>query len=500
VPREPEDTTTARYRSADRPAKKPRLRDRENFVRLPSMAADAPGVHVDYTLAMRAGLGHEAGLTDAELDACADAVRAAIERVRRRVDAGELGFWRLPCDRDAAGAVQRIAARCADFDDVLVLGIGGSSLGARALVEALGTAAPGVPARRGRLHFPDNSDPWLLSVLLAHLNPARTGVLVVSKSGATIETAAQAHVVTRWLAERLGEAQARGRVIAVTDPQRGSLRERATRDGWESLPIPANVGGRFSVLTAAGLLPAAIAGIDVVAVLDGAAAMAARCEGGELRSNPAAALACVHVLHHQLRGRSVHVMMPYADRLRAFAMWYVQLWAESLGKRVATDGRVVETGPTPVPAVGSTDQHAQVQLFVEGPRDKLVTFVAVEEPACDLPIPAGPDAPRQLAGRTLGALLRAQRVATSEALAADGRPSITVHLRQLDAHAFGALLFLYQAATAFAGELYGVDAFNQPGVELGKRLTDALLDADGADAATARLRALRAGRPTGYSV
>lgn len=463
------------------------------------MHLDDPGIRLDYTLAMGAGLGHEAGLSDEEFNAHAAPFAAAHARVRARVNAGELGFWRLPGDHEALAAIARAAALCADFDDVLVLGIGGSSLGARALVEALGSGAPGLAPSAGcRLHFPDNSDPWLLSILLARLAPTRTGVLVVSKSGGTIETTAQLQVVTRWLTTAVGAAGTRRRVIAVTDPRKGSLRELATREGWHTLAIPENVGGRFSVLTAAGLLPAALAGIDAAAVLDGAAAMAARCERDELRANPAAVLAVVHVLHHRLRGRGVHVMMPYADRLRAFAAWYVQLWAESLGKRVALDGRTVETGPTPVPAVGSTDQHAQLQLFVEGPRDKLVTFVAVDHTERDLPIPGDTTATQHLAGRTLGELLRAQREATSEALAADGRPSLCVHLDRLHARSFGALLFLYQAATALAGELYGINAFDQPGVELGKRLTDALMGREGSEATAVRLRDLRARRPTGY--
>lgn len=465
------------------------------------MHRDDPGLHVDYTLAMRAGLDHEAGLTDEELAAQAGAFAAAHARVRARVQAGELGFWQLPGEREAVAAVLAAASRCTDFDDVLVLGIGGSSLGARALVEALGSGAPGVPPRVGcRLHFPDNSDPWLLSLLLSRLRPGKTGVLVVSKSGGTIETTAQLQVVSRWLVTGVGAADARGHVIAATDPRKGSLRELATREGWHTLVIPENVGGRFSVLTAAGLLPAALAGIDVTALLDGAAAMAARCDVADLRGNPAALLAVVHVLHHRLHGRGVHVMMPYADRLRAFAAWYVQLWAESLGKRLALDGRVVETGPTPVPAVGSTDQHAQLQLFVEGPRDKLVTFIAVNAAEDDLAIPGDTAATRHLAGRTLGELLRAQREATSEALAADARPSVCIHLDRLDARSFGALLFLYQAATAFAGELYGINAFDQPGVELGKRLTDALMGRDGSDEAATRLRDRRARRPTGYRV
>jgi glucose-6-phosphate isomerase len=289
-------------------------------------------------------------------------------------------------------------------------------------------------------------------------------------------------------------------MVAITDPERGSLRERASREGWRTLPIPSNVGGRFSVLTAAGLLPAALAGIDVEGLRRGAQTMAERCKNPVLRQNPAGVLAAVCHLHHELRGRSVHVLMPYGDRLRAFAAWYVQLWAESLGKRHDRAGQRVETGPTALPAVGATDQHAQMQLFMEGPRDKLITFVAIEEREPDLRIPESDGSEAYLAGRTLGELLAAEREGTTEALASDGRPSLTVSLPRLDAGQLGALLFLYQAATAFAGELYDVDAFDQPGVELGKRLAFASLGRSGYEQEAAQLQSRKASRNRNYSL
>jgi glucose-6-phosphate isomerase len=292
----------------------------------------------------------------------------------------------------------------------------------------------------------------------------------------------------------------RARVVAITDPEKGSLRALAQESGWATLPIPSNVGGRFSVLTAVGLLPARLAGLDAGALQQGAAAMAARCETPRLRDNPAGLVAALSYLHDRDKGHGIHVMMPYGDRLRAFAAWYVQLWAESLGKRVDRAGNKVELGPTPIPAVGATDQHAQVQLFIEGPRDKLVTFVAVQEPARDLVIPESSGSTSYLGGVSLGQLLDAEREGTTQALASDGRPSMTVTLPRLDASALGELLFLYQAATAFAGELYGIDAFDQPGVELGKRLAFGLLGREGYEDAGREIRKLRDGRPTKYRV
>jgi glucose-6-phosphate isomerase len=340
----------------------------------------------------------------------------------------------------------------------------------------------------------------LLAALLDVLQPATTLALVVSKSGGTVETAAQLLVIQQWLEAKLPAGDVKKRIVAITDPAQGPLRAQATEQGWPTLAVPPNVGGRFSLLSPVGLLPALLAGIDIDAMLDGARTMAARCTTTVLRDNPAGIVAAVHVLQHRLRGRSINVMLPYSDRLRPFAAWYVQLWAESLGKRLDRGGRVVEQGPTPIAAVGATDQHAQMQLFMEGPRDKLITFVRVEDPGKDLTIPKSNGANAYLGGTTLHQLLDAEREGTTQALAIDGRPSLTLSLARLDAATLGALFFLYEAATAFAGELYGVYAFDQPGVEHGKRLAYGLLGREGYEKTAQEIRALQAKRPTKYRV
>ncbi|MBC7174000.1 MAG: glucose-6-phosphate isomerase, partial [Polyangiaceae bacterium] len=417
---------------------------------------------------MEAGLVKGQGPSDADLDALEARFADALEGVLAAVDAGKLGFWGLPDDMGAAtSAVEFAKSLPTAITDVLVLGIGGSSLGGRALYQAL--IGPPELCRastgRRRLHFPDNSDPWLLARLLRELRPESTLALVISKSGGTIETAAQMLIVDAWLGKH-----AQSQLVAVTDPESGTLRELVRTRGLRSFPIPSNVGGRFSVLTAVGLLPAALAGIDAPGLLEGAKSMADACRRPSLRENPAGLIAMLHVVHHERFGRNIHVLMPYADALRPLAAWYVQLWAESLGKRFDRSGNQVEKGPTPLPAVGATDQHAQVQLFMEGPRDKLVTFIAVENVEDDLAIPSTEGSNSYLGGHRLSALLDAERRGTTLALAQDGRPSLTISLPRLDARSIGALLFLYEAATAIAGELYDIDAFDQPGVEEGKRL------------------------------
>lgn len=427
-----------------------------------------------------------AGLGASDLDGLEPAAREAAAWIAERRRAGELGFWNLPADAsviDPAIALGEEIGR--DFDDVVVLGIGGSSLGARAVIAALGGPYHNLSSRKrrggARVFFPDNSDPSTFSALLDVLDLDRTCFVAVTKSGGTAETLAQLLVVRDRLGARLAD-----RLVAITDPEAGALRRIAREEGWRTLPVPPKVGGRFSVLTAVGLVPIAAAGLDARALCAGADAMRQRCEAPGLRENPAWMLAGVHHLFDRARGRNVHVLFPYADALREMGDWYVQLWAESLGKNE-------RTGPTPIRAVGATDQHSMLQLLMEGPQDKFVTFVAVDDRASDLPLPGAwqkEDALGYLAGKQMSALIDAERVGTAAALARAGRPSITLHLPRVDAHTVGEFLFLWEAATAFAGHLYGVDPFDQPGVEISKKITQGLLGREGSEAWVRELEAM----------
>jgi glucose-6-phosphate isomerase len=431
--------------------------------------------------------GVAGGIAPTDWQAAEAHAQAAIAAFDARRAAGALGFLALPGDvalaRQVAEAATALAGRC---DDVVVLGIGGSSLGAVALRTALRPWGWNLldASRRGgfpRLHVLDTPDPRALAALLDLVDLRRTVFLVISKSGGTAETLAQFLVVRERL-EHVHGLRVVDHVVFVTDPEVGPLRAIARRDGVRALDVPANVGGRFSVLSPVGMLPAALLGIDTGALLQGAAAMAERCTGGTLATNPALAWATAQWCADATRARRIHVLMPYADALRDVAPWFVQLWAESLGK-IRPDGTSV--GPTPVPAVGPTDQHAQVQLFMEGPADKTVTFLAVNEPDGDRPIPDlhGEFAEMAyLGGKGLWQLVEAERRATAAALAARGHPSATMTLDRVDAWHVGGLLMWLQCATVYAGALYGIQPLDQPGVELGKRYTGALLGKPGADA------------------
>ena len=448
-----------------------------------------------YGRMLQDGLDGRHGLSRARLADLAGRFGAVQEEVRRRRAAGEYGFYDLvhqgPTVRQITGFAEGLGQA---HDHVLVLGIGGSALGAKTLLNALRRPAWNEWDDEGREFYPrltvlENVDPTTVEAALARIDPRRVLVNVISKSGGTAETMAQYLVVRAWLEEALGDAAFR-HLVFTTDPARGALRELATREGIATLDVPPGVGGRFSVLSPVGLLPAALVGVDIEALLAGARRAIERAESGDLLDNPAALYAALHWAADTDLGARIHVMMPYTDRLREFAEWYRQLWAESLGKRVDREGRTVHVGPTPLAAVGATDQHSQVQLFMEGPFDKVITFVRVGRLAVDVPIPAPAAAPQDdgvelppdlayLTGHTLGELLDAEYEATSAALAEMGRMSCTLHLTELTPETVGEAIMFCQLATGYAGVWYGIDPFDQPGVELGKRLTYAAMGRPG---------------------
>lgn len=398
-----------------------------------------------------------------------------------------VGFVELPSDGALLDQVTSFARPVrGKYDDVVILGIGGSALGPIALQTALrpsgwnmldGKERDNYP----RLHVLDNVDPDTISSLLLRLRLPRSLFIVTSKSGGTAETMAQFLIVHDLLvSEKLDITK---HMVFVTDPKQGALRPLAEQLNVPALDIPPNIGGRFSVLTAVGTLPAALIGIDVNALLAGAGEMAKRCEVGELAKNPAGVYAMLQWLADTKLEKSIAVFMPYSDPLRDFASWFVQLWAESLGKK-RSDGSSV--GSTPLAALGATDQHAQVQLFMEGPANKTVTFVAIGQRGTDVKIPSGFSDVKELGyltGHSLAELIDIEQRATAGALARRGRPNMTIHLDRVDAEHIGQLMMLLEIATAYAGQLYGIDAFNQPGVELGKQFAYALLGRPGANAA-----------------
>jgi glucose-6-phosphate isomerase len=429
------------------------------------------------------------GVAADDWKSASDRFAAAHAGFIKRRDAGELGFLTLGANRELHRQSTDYAARVkGKFDDVVILGIGGSALGPIALRTALlkpqwNSLSDQERNGQPRLHVLDNVDPHTISALLARLNLERSLFVVTSKSGGTAETMSQYLVISERLQQSVGK-RANEHVVFVTDPEHGALRTIARNENVAAVDIPPNVGGRYSVLTPVGILPAALVGMDTGALLAGADALAKRCTSDTLAQNPAGVFGTLQYLADTTRGRHIHVLMPYSDPLRDIADWFVQLWAESLGKHQKEGDPGV--GPTPLSALGATDQHSKVQLFMEGPPDKTVTFIAVNEIGKDVQIPKLHQGVKELGylgGHSLGELLSIEQRATAGALARRGRPNMTIHVDRVDAEHLGALFMLLEIATIYAGELYGVNPLNQPGVELGKQFAYAMLGRPDADQA-----------------
>ena len=437
-------------------------------------------VRLDLNGLLAAAVGAD-GLADEELAGLEAELARVRDGIATRRAAGEMVFGDLPYRRDDARRVIDAAAGLREqFDTLVVLGVGGSALGARALITALAEEALGL-----RVVVADSIDPESFGALLGRLDVKRTLFNVVSKSGETAQTMAQFLIVRDRLLRELGAVDYKAHLIVTTDAKTGALRQIVNDEGFRDLPIPAGVGGRFSVFTPVGLFPAAAAGIDVEELLAGAAYMDERGKAAEPGADPALALAGTLWLLATRHGRSIVVVMPYCERLAATADWFCQLWGESLGKAIDLAGRTVEWGQTPIRALGPIDQHSQLQLYAEGPRDKVVLFVRVEDHGAAIDLPAtyqDLESVAYLGGHSLGELLNAEQRATELALARRGRPSATLLVPAVNAFTLGQLLFLFEMATVTTGALARIDPFGQPGVEEAKRLTSALMGRPGSEA------------------
>jgi glucose-6-phosphate isomerase len=416
--------------------------------------------------------------------------RAALEALhcfRARVDRGEVGFPTLPLDSNGAKQIEKFASGLlGDIDAVLLLGIGGSALGPSAIDSAIRGPHPvqQFEKKTPRLFVMDNVDPGYCAAMLSQLNPKRVAVCVIAKSGGTAETLSTFMITYEWLAKAIGTKKAQKRIIAVTDAQNGDLLQIAKNERFTTFYIPGNVGGRFSVFTPVGLVPAALCGIDIHKVLRGAREANQYCWSRDLGENLALQSATIHYLLDTRRRKKMEIVFAYSNYLWGAAFWYRQLWAESLGKRVNRNGEVVNTGQTPVVALGVTDQHSQVQLYMEGPHDKMLTFWTVQRHRADMEIPGNKSLAKYesagyLQNRKLSELFHAEQRATESALTRAGRPSCRWTLPKVDEFHLGMFFQLLEFQTAFTAEFLGVDAFDQPGVELAKKLTNALMGRKG---------------------
>lgn len=459
------------------------------------MQKDELRLRLDVNNMMASAIG-EHGITDAELEAAAPKAKEAFEYFAKNRGTGMMGWSELPYNQDEVVAeLLKVAADVrAKFKNFVVLGIGGSALGPIALQQAINHMHYNELSdekRNGpKLYVEDNVDPERMAALLDVIDPKETCFNVITKSGSTSETMTQYLIIFDILKKVLGD-NAVDNIIATTSADKGNLIKLVKSEGFRSFIIPDSVGGRFSELCPVGLLCAAVCNIDIKALLEGAAYMDKMCSEADIYKNPALMAAVMQYIAMG-KGANISVMMPYADSLKYMADWYCQLWGESLGKRVDLNGNVVYAGQTPVKALGVTDQHSQIQLYTEGPFDKVITFLAVDNYRTDVTIANGCEdiaAVNFLCGHTMQELIKAEQLATEYAVMKSGKMSHTITLPVVNEFTVGQLLFFYELETAYAGAMLGINTFDQPGVEEGKNATYALLGRPGYEEKKAELDA-----------
>ena len=430
-------------------------------------------------------IGKENGLDlQTEFEKYKDTITHIIADLNKRKDKpGQWLQWmNLGYSEETIWYVKEYAAMVQNrFENILVLGIGGSALGGIAVTEALlkpywNLLTSEQRSGRPRIFFLDNIDPDTISGLLNMLDLKKTLVNVITKSGSTAETMSQFMIVKNILEQELGDDY-RKNIVATTDKKTGVLRQIAEQEGYKTFVVPDDVGGRFSVFSAVGLLPFALVGIDIDEIVNGIKDMDLALKNLDIHNNIAAQSALIHYLMDIKKGKNLSVMMPYSDRLKYVSDWYVQLWAESLGKNKDKEGNAVQIGPTPIKALGVTDQHSQIQLYNEGPNDKIITFIRVKEFENNLEIPAIFEYTGigYLGGKTINRLINAEADSTRAALTDSLRPNITITLPEVNGYHVAQLLYMLEIQTAIAGELYNINTFNQPGVEQAKNYTYALM-------------------------
>jgi len=454
-------------------------------------------MRMDYNNMLSERIGKH-GITKETMDKLQSAVQKADKAMAEKRAAGKMAWRDLPYNQDEVvkDILEYVGEMKDKIDAFVVLGIGGSALGPLAVQQALNHPYYNELPRDKRGGFPklyvlDNVDPERLVYFFQTVDPTRCLFNVVSKSGSTSETMSQFMIIQKLLEDKLGKEAAKKLIVCTTDAVSGNLITIAKAEGYKHFFIPSAVGGRFSELTPVGLLPAAFCGIDIKGLLAGAAVMDEMCKNEDINKNPGHMYALLHYIG-MTSGMNMSVMMPYADSLKFISDWYAQLWAESLGKQYDNEGKVVNVGQTPVKALGVTDQHSQVQLYAEGPFDKIIVLLGVDEYRETITIPKTyADMPSLgfLGGVTHNELIKTEQAATEFALTKAGRMNMTLTLPKVTAETLGQLLYFFEVATAYAGELLNINAFDQPGVEEGKNATYAMFGRPGYEEKKAELDA-----------
>jgi glucose-6-phosphate isomerase len=381
------------------------------------------------------------------------------------INGDEYGFFNLNKRQELSWQCKDTFKKFSHIENFIQVGIGGSSLGPDMLISALGD-------KSRRFEFICNIDPDELFSQLSGLDLSKTLFYVVSKSGGTAETMSAFSIICNLLEQNnIKKDELQNYFVFATDPVKSDLLDLGKSLDITCLEVPSNVGGRFSVLSPVGLLPALFAGINIDELTSGAENIKALITNNKLADNEFIKL-CDFILSQKEKGLTQTVLMPYSSKLKNFSSWFVQLWAESLGKKyLGPNKEVLHTGLTPIASFGATDQHSQVQLFMEGPKDKLVIFIEVQKFKNDYKLKNSFDTPslKKLSPYTLSSLMKAELKGTQKALEVQGRPYASLTIKQLDEESLGSLIILTECLTAAVGISLGIDPFNQPGVEDGKK-------------------------------
>lgn len=441
---------------------------------------------LDFNYMLAGPLGADTGLTQQEIEASFPAASQIQKALNDLHHLGQLPFQDLPSQEEEAQQLLQHALKVRDtFHNIIVLGMGGSALGPACLYDFLtppfDRLLPQNKRKRPSLYVIDNVDSRIWYQLSKSIDLDKTFFIVISKSGRTVETLAAFSYFREKIIEHRGATAYRDHFAIITDPEEGPLRAIADHENILSFDIPPGVGGRFSVLSPVGLFPAACVGIDILEVLRGAHHMHERSLETNLWINPTYLSGIIHYLAATQKNKTNRILMPYIEALESYTEWYAQLWAESLGKKETIEGQIIHAGTTPIRAMGATDQHSQLQLYLEGPQDKVVTFFTTSDTApVALPVsyPQHPDF-LGLHSREVGELLHIEYRATEQALRRKGVPSMTLHLPHLNESTLGQLFYFAEMETVVAGELYNINPFDQPAVESIKRYIKALLGMDG---------------------
>lgn len=440
---------------------------------------------LDYRNVKSAIVGNENGLEiEQEFENYREKIKQIISDLNKKKDKpGQWLQWmNLGYNEETVWLVKEYASLVRNrFENILVLGIGGSALGGIAVTEALLKPYWNLLPEEKRDNFPrifflDNIDPDQITGMLDLLDLKKTLVNVITKSGSTAETMSQYMIVKDYMERELGDDY-RKNIVATTDKKTGILRQLADQEGYKTFVVPDDVGGRFSVFSAVGLLPFALVGIDIDEIISGIKDMDLALKNTDIFENIAAQNALIHYLMDVQKGKRLSVMMPYSSRLKYVSDWYVQLWAESLGKEFNRNGDKINCGPTPLKALGATDQHSQIQLYNEGPNDKIINFIRVEEfdNVVEIPKIFEYTGVGYLGGKTINDLLNAEADSTKVTLVDYQKPNVTISVPKVNGYFVAQLLYMLEVQTAIAGELYDIDTFNQPGVEQAKNYTYALM-------------------------